>query len=382
MAKPCLKGAPALPNPIQALYKNVLQLIFFGLDAETAHSLAIKSLETVDKIPGFLDLAAKPFFQVKDDRLAMSLGTLAVSNPVGLAAGFDKNADLLDVLPHFGFGFVEVGTFTPLRQEGQKRPRLFRLKKDLALLNHMGFNNPGVKIAAEHLKSNLKNGRTIPVGANIGKGRETPLEEALDDYLTALEHVHPYADYIVLNVSSPNTPNLRALQKIDYLANILRKVVERNRLLAEKCGEPPKLVFTKISPDCSDEELEEISRISIELRTGLVATNTTVDYSLLKNKNQQLEGGISGKPLKEKANAVLKKLRRATKGVVPIIGVGGIFSAEDAYEKIQLGASLVQLYTGWIYKGPSLVPEINKGLIRFIERDGFKSLKDAVGTNS
>ena len=375
-----MRGAPALPNPIQVLYKNILQLIFFGLDAETAHNLAVGSLETINKVPGLLNLAAKPFFHVEDDRLALSVGPLTVANPVGLAAGFDKEADLLDVLPNFGFGFLEVGTFTPLRQEGQKKPRLFRLKKDFALLNRMGFNNPGVKAAAERLEKNLIEGRKVPVGVNIGKGRDTPIEEAHEDYLTALEHVHAHADYIVLNVSSPNTPGLRALQKVEYLENILRNVAARNRALAEKSAEPPKLVFTKVSPDCSEEELEEIARLSVELRTGLVATNTTIDYTLLTHKRDNLEGDVSGKPLKEKANAVLAKLRRATRGVVPIIGVGGIFNAQDAYEKIRLGASLIQVYTGWVYQGPTLVPDINKGLLKLMERDGFKNIKEAVGT--
>ncbi len=350
------------------------------MDAETAHNLAVKSLGTFEKLPLLLDVAAKPFFNVADKRLEVSLGPLTVANPVGLAAGFDKQAELLNVLPHFGFGFIEVGTFTPLRQEGQQRPRLFRLKKDQALLNRMGFNNPGVKIAAERLERLSQEDRKVPIGINIGKGRDTAIEEAHEDYLTALEHLHQHSDYIVLNVSSPNTPGLRALQKADYLGNILKKVAAKNRELGEISGQPPKLVFTKVSPDCSEEELEEIARLSIELRTGIIATNTSVDYSLIKHKRERMEGGLSGRPIKEKANAVLKKLRVATKGVVPIIGVGGIFNAKDAYEKIRLGASLVQVYTGWVYEGPSLVPEINKGLLKFMERDGFKNIKEAVGT--
>lgn len=350
------------------------------MDAETAHNIAIKSLGKIEKMPFLLNAATTPFFSVNDERLRMSLGTLTVENPVGLAAGFDKNAELLNVLPRFGFGFLEVGTFTPLRQEGQKKPRLFRLKKDLALLNRMGFNNPGVKLAAERLRKNVEAGRLVPIGVNIGKGRDTPIQEAVEDYLTSFELVHPYADYIVLNVSSPNTANLRSLQQADYLAQILKKIVERNRQIAEKSGEPPKLIFTKVSPDCSGEELEEIARLAVELRTGLIATNTTVDYSVIKHKRERMEGGVSGKPIKSKSNEVLKKLRLATRGVVPIIGVGGIFTPEDAYEKIRLGASLVQVYTGWVYQGPSLVPDINKGLLKFMERDGFKRIKDAVGT--
>jgi dihydroorotate dehydrogenase len=329
-----------------------------------------------------LDVAAKPFFQVKDPRLACSLRALEFSNPVGLAAGFDKNAELLNVLPDLGFGFIEVGTFTPLPQEGQKKPRLFRLKKDRALLNRMGFNNPGVRVAAQRLKENLAEGRKCPIGANIGKGRDTPIEEAVEDYLTGLENVHPVSDYIVLNVSSPNTPNLRNLQRQDHLSVVLNAVVAKNRALAEAKGEPPKPIFTKVSPDCSDEEIEDICHLAVDLGVGLIATNTTIDYSLLSKTSHELVGGVSGKPLLSKANRVLKKLRAATKGVVPLIGVGGVFSAEDAYEKIRLGATLVQVYTGWIYEGPSLVPDINRGLLKLIERDGFKNIQEAVGTAS
>ncbi len=371
---------PALPNPIQALYKSLLQYIFFGLDAEVAHNLAIKSLGTMERLPLVLDVAAKPFFQVNDPRLACSVRSLEFSNPVGLAAGFDKNAELLSVLPDFGFGFIEVGTFTPLPQEGQKKPRLFRLKQDRALLNRMGFNNPGVKVAAQRLRENLAEGRKCPIGANIGKGRDTPIEEAVEDYMTGLENVHPFADYIVLNVSSPNTPNLRNLQRQDHLSRVLKAVVAKNRALAEAAGEPAKLIFTKVSPDCSDEELEDIGHLAIELNVGLIATNTTVDYDVLSKTNHELMGGVSGKPILSKANQVLRKLRSATKGVVPLIGVGGIFSAEDAYEKIRLGASLVQVYTGWVYEGPALVPDINKGLLKLLDRDGFKNIQEAVGT--
>lgn len=380
MGKPFLTGVPLLPNLIQAFYKNLIQPFLFGLDAETAHNLAVKSMEQMGNARVLLDAAIHPVFNVVDDRLAVSIRSLNCPNPVGLAAGFDKNAELLRVLPSFGFGFVEVGTLTPLRQEGQKKPRLFRIKQDRALVNRMGFNNPGVKAAAERLKKNWETDHKIPVGVNIGKGRDTPIEEATEDYLAALDHVHAYADYIVLNVSSPNTPNLRSLQQIDYLSGILRKVVEKNRCLAEQAAEAPKPVFVKVSPDCSMEELEEIAHLSVELGTGLIATNTTVDYSVLQHGKKHHEGGVSGAPLRTKANNVLKKLRLATKGVVPLIGVGGIFTAEDAYEKIRLGASLVQVYTGWVYQGPSLVPEINKGLLKLMERDGFKNIQQAVGT--
>lgn len=369
-----------LPNLIQALYKSAFQPFLFGLEAETAHELAVGSLAQLEYFPLALNLL-EPFLRVEDDRLNVSIRSLTCANPVGLAAGFDKNAELLNVLPRLGFGFIEVGTFTPLKQSGQPKPRLFRYKKDQAIVNRMGFNNPGVKAAAERIAARKPKRTNAPVGANIGKGKETPIEEAVEDYLTGLEHVQPVADYIVLNVSSPNTPNLRKLQSFAYLENILKCVSQRNRELAEKMGQPPKPLFTKVSPDCTEEELEAIAHLSVELNTGLVATNTTIDKTVLKKAGKKKEdGGISGAPLREKSNAVLKKLRSLTKGVVPIIGVGGIFTAEDAYEKIRLGASLIQVYTGWIYKGPGLVPEINAGLLELMEADGFKNIQEAVGT--
>jgi dihydroorotate dehydrogenase len=371
---------PAPLNPIQALYNGLLKHILFGLDAELAHDLAVKSLGTLDRVPAFSELAARPFFQINDPRLIVKFRDLSFSNPVGLAAGFDKNAELLGVLPDFGFGFIEVGTFTPLPQEGQKKPRLFRLKQDRALLNRMGFNNPGVKMAAQRLRENLEAGRKCPIGVNIGKGRDTPIEEAAEDYLAGFENVHPYADFIVLNVSSPNTPNLRSLQRQNHLAVVLKHVVDRNKQLAEQAGQAPKSIFTKVSPDCSDEELDDICQLAVDFNVGLVATNTTIDYSLISKTNHQLMGGVSGKPILKKSNEVLRKIRAATKGIVPLIGVGGVFSAEDAYEKIRLGASLVQVYTGWIYEGPSLVPDINTGLLKLLERDGFKTIQEAVGT--
>jgi dihydroorotate dehydrogenase len=307
---------------------------------------------------------------------------LTFPNPVGLAAGFDKAAELISVLPHFGFGFMELGTFTPLVQEGQQKPRLFRYKNEHALINRMGFNNPGIKTTAERLRKwGEKNKKQIPMGLNIGKGRNTPLEEATDDYLMAFDHLAPFADYVVLNISSPNTPNLRTLQKEESLKNLVMKISEKNRMMAESAGQPPTMIFTKVSPDVDDETLDNIAHVALECNLGLIATNTTIDHSGISQKHNQ-EGGLSGKPLRTKSNYVLKRLYTLTKGVIPLIGVGGIFSAEDAYEKIRLGASLVQVYTGWIFEGPSLVPKINKGLIKLMERDGFKRIQDAVGTLS
>ncbi len=361
---------------IDAFYRNAAQPLLFSLDAETAHEIATQLLVSASRMPGIPELLASRFV-VRDPRLEVSIRSLTCPNPVGLAAGFDKNAELLDILPSLGFGFIEIGTFTPLPQEGQKRPRMFRYKAEQALVNRMGFNNPGVKIAAERLAARSPAVR-VPVGANVGKGRETPIEEALDDYLMALRHVHDAADYLVLNISSPNTPNLRQLQQSEPLEKILRGAAEVVRTRAEALGHPPKPLFVKVSPDNPTDLLEDIGHLCVDVGCGIVATNTTIDHSSLSGPQQQ--GGLSGRPLRTRSNDVIRKLRQVTRGVVPIIGVGGVFTAEDAYEKIRLGASLVQVYTGWIYRGPGMLASINTGLIRLMDRDGFKSIKDAVGT--
>lgn len=357
------------------LYRKIVRPVMFSMDAETAHEVATKALVSAGRLPAVPGLLSAAL-DVRDRRLEVSIRSLTCPNPVGLAAGFDKNAELLDILPSLGFGFAELGTFTPLPQEGQKRPRLFRYRKERAVVNRMGFNNPGVKTAAERLSA--RTARRMPVGANVGKGRETPLEEAADDYFTALRHVVDVADYLVLNLSSPNTPNLRQLQHFEPLEKILRGAADIVRASAEAAGHPPKPLFVKVSPDNPPEMIEDIGRLCVDLGCGVVATNTTVDHGALSGPREQ--GGMSGRPLRHKSNAVIKKLRQVTRGVVPIIGVGGVFSAEDAYEKIRLGASLVQVYTGWIYQGPTLVPEINRGLLRLLDRDGFKTIKEAVGS--
>lgn len=353
--------------------------MLFKIDAEKAHSWVVRALQKSEAFPRLLSAVGRSF-RVEDPRLVVSIRSLTCSNPVGLAAGFDKDAGLINVLPYFGFGYLELGTFTPLKQEGQKKPRLFRYPKERALLNSMGFNNPGIKVAADRLQRRKDRVRNVPLGVNIGKGRETPLFEAVDDYLTSFEFVFPHADYFVLNVSSPITPNLRDLQAIKPLKEITGRIMSKNRALSEKNGIPPKMIFIKVSPDLGEEFLDGVARVAVEQQVGLVATNTTVDHSSLGLRRVKREGGLSGKPLKKKSNYVIRRLYQLTRGIVPIIGVGGIFSAEDAYEKICLGASLVQVYTGWIYEGPRLIPQINRGLLRLMERDGFKRIQDAVGT--
>lgn len=347
----------------------------FRFDAERAHEWAIGSLKSLPT-PVWATLAKR--LVVSDPRLRVRFRTLETDNPVGLAAGFDKAADLLDILPHLGFGFAEIGTFTPLPQPGQDRPRLFRLKADRALINRMGFNNPGAAVLADRFERRRES-PSIPIGVNIGKGKATPPDQALSDYEAAFDAAIPFADYVTINVSSPNTPGLRDLQALDRLREIVTALAARNRTRAEAAGKPPKFLFVKIAPDLADDEVDEIARLCVESECGLIATNTTIDRSML-NRPRTEGGGLSGVPLLKRANEVLARVYAQTKGAVPLIGVGGVFTAEDAYEKIRLGANWVQVYTGWVFEGPALVPAINRGLLRLLERDNFATLADAVGS--
>ena len=284
------------------------------------------------------------------------IGDLTFPNPIGLAAGFDKGAELLNVLPLFGFGFIEVGTFTPKPQVGQPKPRLFRFTGQQALINRMGFNNPGVDVLPERF-GKFKPRRRIPVGINIGMGKNTLLTKAGDDYQYAFTKAFPYADYIAINISSPNTPGLRDLQSIEHLKRLLSNLQQKNNELARKAGIKPRLLFTKLSPDLDDESVADMAKICVENNSGVIATNTTLNHSGLLIKNDQ-QGGLSGKPLKTRSNEVLKIVADISYKRVPVIGVGGIFSAQDVKEKLALGANLVQIYSGWIYEGPALVKAI------------------------
>lgn len=334
--------------------------------------MAVGGLNFFSKFPGARTLM-KSGLNVSHSGLNVQLGSLKCDNPVGLAAGFDKSATLLDALPYMGFGFVEVGSLTPLPQAGQKKPRLFRYKNQHALVNRMGFNNGGVIEAVKSFQKYKSGGGSVPIGINIGKGKETPLKDAHLDYVAAFEAVFPYADYIAINLSSPNTPELRQLQGAAYFEDILSEIQERNQALSKKQNRSAQMIFVKIAPDQSENIVPSIAKSVVKTGVGIIATNTTAEHEMDES------GGLSGEPLKMKSDHVLKDVYQATEGKVPIIGVGGIFSAEDAYQKIKLGASLVQVYTGWIYNGPGLVPEINRGLIRLMRNDGFVSIQDVVG---
>ncbi len=299
-------------------------------------------------------------YAVEDKRLERTVFGITFPNPVGLAAGLDKDATLFDELGILGFGFIEIGTLTPKPQPGNEKPRMFRLRKDSALINRMGFNNQGTAAAVERLKRRKTN---VIIGGNIGKNKVTPNEEAVNDYESCFETLFPFVDYFVVNVSSPNTPNLRELQDKAPLTELLNRV----QLLNSK-KQKPKPVLLKIAPDLTDSQLDDIIEIVKSTKIdGVVATNTTISRDGLLTPDSELQtcgaGGLSGKPLAKRATEVIRYLHRKSGGSFPIIGVGGIHSAEDAIEKIEAGATLVQLYTGFIYEGPKLITRINKAIL-------------------
>ncbi len=343
---------------------TLIRSVLFLFDPEKVHYFTAAMLRTVLRIPG-LNFLWRKYFVLEDKRLERRLFGLTFKNPVGLAAGFDKNASMYNDLAQCGFGFIEIGTVTPLAQPGNEKPRLFRLKKDAAIINRMGFNNNGVDAAVEHLKRRKTN---VIIGGNIGKNKLTSNENAVDDYVLAFEGLHDYVDYFVVNVSSPNTPNLRALQEKEPLTAILTELKIRNN---QKAIQRP--ILLKIAPDLSNEQLDDI--IDIVAATaidGVIATNTTINRNGLISNEQMLseigDGGLSGKPLTKRSTEVIRYLHTHSKGAFPIIGVGGIHSPEDAIEKLEAGASLVQLYTGFIYEGPGLVKRINKALIHNMKK--------------
>lgn len=300
-------------------------------------------------------------YDMKDQRLTTRVFGIEFKNRVGLAAGMDKEAQFIDEFAALGFGFIEIGTITPKAQPGNPRPRLFRLKKDEALINRMGFNNQGV-VHAEKMLSKRKS--SVIVGGNIGKNKITPNEDAYHDYELCFEALFDHVDYFAVNVSSPNTPNLRALQDKAPLKNILRRLMERNQ--QKKHSKP---ILLKIAPDLTSSQLDDIIEIVEEVKlSGVIATNTTIERSNLITDKLEVDkignGGLSGRPLRDRSNEVIRYLSNNSKNSFPIIGVGGINSPQDALEKIRAGATLVQIYSGLIYQGPGLIKEINKLLLR------------------
>ncbi|NDK57618.1 quinone-dependent dihydroorotate dehydrogenase [Pontibacter fetidus] len=341
------------------MYKSLLRPLLFKLDPEKVHYLTTDALQTVYKLP-LAKSISNSMFGVQDARLERELFGLKFPNPVGLAAGFDKDAKLIDELANLGFGFIEIGTLTPKGQEGNPKPRLFRLPEDQAIINRMGFNNEGVDAAVKRLRNRKSK---IIVGGNIGKNKVTPNEEALNDYLYCFKALYDVVDYFVVNVSSPNTPDLRALQEKEPLQQLLIALQEQNSKMPK-----PKPLLLKIAPDLNEPQLNDIIEIAQEANlSGIIATNTTISRDGLYTPSQKVQeigaGGLSGKPLTKRSTEIIRYLRQHLPQTIKIIGVGGIMTAEDALEKLDAGADLVQLYTGFIYEGPSLIAQINKKLL-------------------
>ena len=336
------------------MYKKILSPFLFLFDPEKIHSFTFFLIKIVFKIPmiGFL---IESIYKVQNPKLRRKIFGLTFENPIGMAAGFDKNATHISEFEKFGFGFIEIGTVTPQPQDGNPKKRLFRLKEDTAIINRLGFNNDGIVKIKRRLKKKYK----VLIGGNIGKNKQTPNSEAKNDYLICFKELYNYVDYFVINVSSPNTPGLRELQSSEFLNDLF---IDLNQFRLKEIIKKPILI--KISPDLSKEKILEILKVIDNNNIdGIIATNTTIDFPDLKSKNKKETGGLSGAPLYDKSNEVISFISKRTNGKLPIIGVGGISTPEQAVRKIKAGAHLIQLYTGIIYEGPGLVKRINKELL-------------------
>ena len=368
------------------MWEKLIRPVMFRLDAERAHEMGMRSLRT--GMASKLGLGGATI-----DRIPVVRFGLKFANPLGIAAGFDKNGVAVNQLANLGFGFVEVGTVTFEPQPGNPKPRMFRLPDDMALINRLGFNNDGAVAVVERLK---QLDRKCVVGVNIGKNKDVPNEEATENYLKIFDLVHPVADYVAVNISSPNTPGLRELQRAENLEELLKELQERNRVLStgpKSHGSdegPPEGVATgvkpllvKIAPDLTEAEIEAAVDIAMRFElAGIIATNTTISRDGLKTLGVDDigAGGLSGRPLTRRSTEVIKLIYRYSKGKLPIVGVGGIFNATDAFEKVAAGASLLQAYTGFVYGGPGFAHEVCSGLNRILKDRGFNDLDAAVGS--
>ncbi len=336
------------------MYKKIILPVLFLIDPEKVHNIIFSSIKILFKFP-FVKFLVSKFYIIDDSRLEKSLFGIKFKNPVGLAAGFDKNAQLYEELTSFGFGFIEIGTVTPKPQSGNPKKRLFRLVEDSAIINRMGFNNVGVEQVIENLK---KNKNTL-IGGNIGKNKITPNYLAIDDYVTSFNMLFDFVDYFVVNVSSPNTPNLRDLQEKEPLTKLINSLISINGNKNK-----PKPILLKIAPDLNNNQLLDIIYIVKDTGLdGIIATNTTINRDNLKSVNKNELGGLSGKPLTSRSTEVIKFISKNSNKTIPIIGVGGINTVADALEKFDAGADLIQIYTGFIYEGPNLIRSINKALL-------------------
>lgn len=363
------------------LYKALLRPILFLGDPEKTHEQTLALLSRIDFLEGLFER----LFAVQDERLRVQIGPLTFVNPVGLAAGFDKNATAVKIWPGFGFGFMEIGAITAHPQPGNPKPRLYRLPKDQALINRLGFNNEGAEAIGARLEALQKDGevRRIPLGINVGRSKIVETKDAAADFLFTFERLYSCGDFFTLNVSSPNTPNLRDLQAKNLLKNLLETIQAKNREFGAREGSKGKPIFVKVDPDMDFVQLDEIVEVlDSQQVTGIIATNATAFLREKLVTPIDEPGGLSGKPLREKATSFIRHIYKATRGRLPIIGVGGIFTAGDAYEKIKAGATAVQILTGFIYEGPAAVKRINRGLLRLMERDGFKNVSEVVGSGA
>lgn len=365
------------------IWQSIARPLLFCLPAETAHYSSMGAFSAINKLPFFGSLFRNRNC-ISSEELHTKLFGLNFLNPVGLAAGFDKDARWYNELATLGFSHIEVGTLTGKPQSGNDKPRLFRLSADKALINRMGFNNQGADLAARRLAKTPRKYMDTVLGLNIGKTKVVPVDRATDDYLFSFERLYSYGDYFTVNVSSPNTPGLRSLQNKAPLIELLSALASRNRQLAEDHETKPKPILLKIAPDVTEGQLNDIVSIAIEIPIdGIIATNTTIARTGLKTGANRIEeigsGGLSGAPLKERSREVVSSLYRQLGGKVPIIGVGGISDGKDAWQMILAGASLLQIYTGFIYGGPSVVRNINRYLLERVRANGLKNIADAVG---
>ncbi len=342
------------------MYRNIVRPILFLLKPEAIHHLIVNILKLGFKIPG-VSICVRKLFSIKDKRLKTNFLGLEFDNPIGFAAGFDKNAEVYNQFSNFGFSFIEIGTVTPVAQPGNPKPRSFRIPKDKGLINRMGFNNKGVDFAVKKLENKR---HKVIIGGNIGKNTATANEDALQDYVICFEKLYDHVDYFVVNLSCPNIKDLRKLQDKDSTITILNKLTE----LRTK-REVYKPILLKISPDLTNDQLDDVvETFNITGIDGIVATNTTVSRENLRTDQKRIEeianGGLSGKPLTQRSTEIIKYLTEKSEGTIPIIGVGGIMSVQDAIDKLNAGATLIQVYTGFIYEGPAFVKKINKAILK------------------
>ena len=340
------------------MYKKLLKPILFCIDPERVHEITFFFINLIFKIPFVSSLISK-IYSLKNPILETEVFGIKFPNPIGLAAGFDKNAKLYNEFSNFGFGFIEIGTVTPLPQEGNPKKRLFRLVSDEAIINCMGFNNIGLEEVIKRLKYN----KGVIVGGNIGKNKITDFNNSIQDYLICFEKLYPHVNYFAINVSSPNTEKLRDLQQKDLLKNLLEAIQKKNKSYSF-----PKPVLLKIGPDLSQDQLIDVIEVIAETSLdGIIATNTTLSRDNLTSSKDLVnqKGGLSGRPISEKSTNIIKFIHEKSNGSIPIIGVGGIMNPDDAIEKIKAGASLIQLYSGFVYSGPSIFKKINKAIIDY-----------------